>query len=175
MTQVILVFDLNAFGLDDDELAEESEPLQGHCEVTLEYIEGDLFRVPEPTSLTPFGPYGTILDLASVIEAAPESDGTRRYIRTVTAPPVWTRIVPNVALAALEDEAVSERLDRLQELGCGWEWCAANLTIQGLRDAADTPAGREADRVVDEVVGLVSARNLSFEQAGEPPEGSARS
>jgi hypothetical protein len=105
-----------------------------------------LFRVPGPLSLTPFGPYGPMLDLGTTIEAKIQEDGSYRYIGTRESLKVWTRILCPVQEGCLQSDPVVTILRRLtEEEECSWEWCAGNLTIQGAVSGEEiVPDGRVA-------------------------------
>jgi hypothetical protein len=131
----------------DDDNSEE-EDVDWASSVLVEAIGDNLFRVPEPTSLTPFGPIGPMLSLGEIIRASPQEGGLWRFEGIQESEDVWTFKVQVMTSSVLQQADLARRLERLRDLNCGWEWCVGNLTIQGLTSSPDR---EEADMIVSEI------------------------
>jgi hypothetical protein len=108
---------------------------------------GNLFRVLEPVSLTPFGPLGPGLTLGQIIEAEPVSTGVWRYVRTHFRLAVRSWRVSCEQPDVLNRPDISPDLQLLRELNCGWEWSVGNITIQRVSMEGD-PLLSEVERIV---------------------------
>jgi hypothetical protein len=149
-----LSFRLSDF--EPDEADAVGEPDDSVCDVEVDAYElhPGIYRIAGPQSLTAFGPYGPLLNLGSVIQVELQGDRTCRYVRTLESPSIWTiLVVAPVRLEVIGREDVKRHLDALLDLGCGWEWCVGNVTIQGLQ-SGPTPGPSEA--VSDAIAALES-------------------
>lgn len=111
---------------------EDDHPCQ--AQVSVSRMDGGLFLVNEPTSLSPFGPHGPFLGLATIFRAKPLEGGAYRFAGIVEEPKRWTWTLP--VSQPPSDDDVMTALEQLSSKGCLWEWCAGNLTIQRLADSA---------------------------------------
>jgi hypothetical protein len=139
------------------------------CSLRAEDDEYDLFvtasvvwvgpneiAMAEPVSLTPFGSIGPTLKLGDVIEVVRLDDRTIGYVRLLKRGRIWSRTLHDPGKLALEDTSVQAILDQLIAAGSMWEWCAGNLTIQGLMEEGRTepsPLHTELMDALTEVLG----------------------
>lgn len=133
--------------------SDDTEALEAwRMELNLEPLAPDRFRLPEPVSVRFAGPHGPMLNLGEIIEAIRDSEGAYRYKRTVESRPIWSRVFGGVrSLEELHADPVAQVLEELERLGCRWEWCVGNLTIQALGPASEGP-GQEAMALLEQLV-----------------------
>lgn len=126
---------------DFDEESSIDDDFEGTCSPLVIKLDQNYFRLMEPLSVTPFGPWGPMLDFGEVIEANPLDDGTYRYVRRVQRARMWTRRLEPVSQQAIQQDGVRHILNQVGEAGGMWEWMAHCLTIQGLlaEGEVDTP------------------------------------
>jgi hypothetical protein len=141
------------YSLDDFEAPEPSGAKQydGRCPVVVEPLGGNLFRVAEPASLTPFGPLGPMLSLGEVIELDPLSDGVWTLVRVRDSPPLLSRTLSGIPRHWLGLGDVPSLLERLVQHGGAWEWVCGNLTMQCPREPGAEASIEPVHRALQEL------------------------
>jgi hypothetical protein len=117
------------------------------------------FRLAEPLSVTPFGPYGPMLNLGDVIEVESQPDGTFRYVRTLESGDPWSRTIPGVSIEVIERPVIHDLLEEFIAAGGMWELAVGNLTLQILSPRG-TAAFDAIRRLETAFASLTSVRDL---------------
>jgi hypothetical protein len=186
-TTVLMSFSLEDFcddasEPDDDIDYEPDDDIDCECPVDVEPLGNQQFRVITPTSLTPFGPLGPMLNRGDVIELTSREDGNFRYVRTVKKSRVWSkrltgptirlpippsfagssgrsfRDVPTgVRVESIKSGEARRILDELVESHTrfNWEWAVGNLTLQFELEPGETEPPQEVIQKVRELGGLL--------------------
>lgn len=128
LCEITLYYNLEDF--EPDESADEEAGFDASCSITVNWIEPDLFRVVAPCSLTPFGPFGMMLDTGTVVRVELLEGVSYRYVETMRTAPLWSGVLRNVTQEALAEPPVATLLQRFGEAGGVWEWTIGNLTLQ---------------------------------------------
>lgn len=128
LCEIKLYYNLEDF--EPDESADEESEFDASCDMTVNWIEPDLFRVAAPCSLTPFGPFGMMLDTGTVVRVDLLGGNSYRYLETMGATPLWSGRLQDVTQEALAEPSVAALLQRFCDAGGVWEWMIGNLTLQ---------------------------------------------
>jgi hypothetical protein len=135
-------------------------------DVVVVWLAPDQVQLVHPASLTPFGPCGGVLNLGDVVEVVDLQDGTFGYRRLLQRNRVWSRTLADPGRETADNTSVRTLLQELTAAGCGWDWCACNLTVQApLEEGQTEPAGPVVELV--EVLGQV-LEELKAESGGVP-------
>jgi hypothetical protein len=117
------------------ETRSDEELFDGEITFDVEPVAGSPghFRMPEPVSITPFGPFGPSFSVGDVIATIPHGDGTYVLKRVVMRADSWSKYVSGVTAETLEEPQLVEALHEFYDLGGGWEFATGNLTLQYLK------------------------------------------
>jgi hypothetical protein len=145
---------------DDDIDCEPDDDIDCECPVDVEPLGNQQFRVITPTSLTPFGPFGPMLNRGDVIELTSREDGNFRYVRTVKKSRVWSKRLGKSKRVRVESIKSGEARRILDELvkshtRFNWEWAVGNLTLQFELEPGETEPPQEVIQKVRELGGLL--------------------
>lgn len=131
--------------------------------VEVQSVGSNLFKVAGPVSLTPFGPFGPMLSFGTIIEAKPLRNGAYRYLRSREVPNIWTRVLSCVQPESIQTSEAATLLGRLSTVGCAWEYCAGNLTIQGRSLQLAREPTQEIEGLIAEIAEHVVSRDEFLE------------